>query len=399
MPEQIAAELRQTIDGLNVLVKELRDRAQEAETKTDALIEAKTTGLATAITEIRAKQDQLELKLKAPPTTGPEEQRAAKEIEARKALVTYMKGHEAWMNYPAEKRALVADQASGLILIPAELEREILRALPAQAVIRGLVGASGIGSDKLSLRSLTEVGVGWGKLELGADLVETTLVPGQQYLYVRNLQGATWIGVDMLEDTDVDIPGHIRESFVRAFAMAEDNGFINGNYAGGDEPEGVLSRVGEESYEIPALPVASTGVVDFGDIIRLAYQVEDGFRVNGAFLVNPGTELALMLTVDGSGRYVWQPSVQAGVPNRVWNYPIHTSQYMPGIQESPSPGDPYAIFGDWRSGYAIRDKKGITLQRLVELQATAGLVGFLVTKRVLGGVVRPNAFAVLVEPE
>lgn len=403
MPTDTAtvAELRTTLEELNVLVKSLRDKAAETKSNAEALVEARVTGLDQKIAELRSKQEALELRLKAPATSDTEEaQTRAREKEARSALLSYLRGPEAWANLPAEKRALVADQATGQILIPAEMERELVKALPAKAVIRGLVGAKPIGSDKLHRRSLTGVTVAWGKLELGADLPESTMVPGDEYLYVRNIIGSAWVGVDLLEDTDINLPAEINEAFANAIAQAEDNGFLHGAYSGGKEPEGMLTRIGSLSYQIPPLDVDSSGTVTFADIISLAYKVPEVYRVGGTFLMHPSTELALMLEVDGTGRFVWQPSVQAGVPARIYGYPTATSQYMPTLPANgPVANTPYVLFGDFRAGYTIRDRRGVSVQRLVELRAEAGLTGFLVTKRVLGGVLRPDAFAALVEPD
>ena len=55
------------------------------------------------------------------------------------------------------------------------------------------------------------------------------------------------------------------------------------------------------------------------------------------------------------------------------------------------------IFGDLRAGYRILDRQGMTMQRLVELYATAGLIGLLAGFRVGGAVVRPNAIRILQE--
>lgn len=391
------AELRTTLDELNTLVKHLRDKAAEARSNTEALIEAKVTGLDQKISELRAKQEALELKLNAPPTAG--ETTASRDRDAIEAFRSYLRGPEVWASVPPEKRALVADQATGQILIPAEMERELVKALPTKAVIRGLVGARPIGSDKLHRRSLTGVTVAWGKLELGNELPESTMVPGDEYLYVRNIIGSTWIGVDLLEDTDINLPAEVNDAFANAIAPKEDEGFLTGDYTGGREPEGILTRIGTASYQIPRVPTGSSGVVTFADLIKLAYLVPEQYRIGGTFLMHSSTELALMLEVDGQGRYVWQPSVQAGVPARIYGYPTATSPFMPPLPtESPVANTPYVLFGDFRAGYTIRDRRGVTVQRLVELRAEAGLVGFLVTKRVLGGVVRPDAFGALCEP-
>ena len=53
-------------------------------------------------------------------------------------------------------------------------------------------------------------------------------------------------------------------------------------------------------------------------------------------------------------------------------------------------GKVMAIFGDFKAGYRIIDRTGMTIQRLVELYAEEGVVGFLVTKRVSGAVMRAS---------
>ena len=57
-----------------------------------------------------------------------------------------------------------------------------------------------------------------------------------------------------------------------------------------------------------------------------------------------------------------------------------------------------AIFSDIRSGYRIVDRLGMTVQRLTELYAEAGLVGFKVHYRVGGGVIRPDPLRILNVP-
>jgi HK97 family phage major capsid protein len=54
-----------------------------------------------------------------------------------------------------------------------------------------------------------------------------------------------------------------------------------------------------------------------------------------------------------------------------------------------------ALFGNWKYGYVIVDRMGMSVQRLNELYAESGQVGFLFHARVGGGVVRSNAFRAL----
>jgi len=54
-----------------------------------------------------------------------------------------------------------------------------------------------------------------------------------------------------------------------------------------------------------------------------------------------------------------------------------------------------AVFGDFRSGYKIRDRAGMTMTRLVERYAEYDQVGILIKKRTGGQVTLPEAFCPL----
>jgi len=115
-------------------------------------------------------------------------------------------------------------------------------------------------------------------------------------------------------------------------------------------------------------------------------------------MVKSSTELALReLRASGydathHGQFLWQPSVQAGKPATFLGYPIYPQEDLAAIAGAVAV---IAIFGDFKAGYRILDRKGITLQRLVELYSEAGLVGFKVHKRVGGGAIMPSKKALV----
>ena len=112
--------------------------------------------------------------------------------------------------------------------------------------------------------------------------------------------------------------------------------------------------------------------------------------------VASSTELAMRkLKSSVEHLYLWQPSVQAGKPATFGGYPVVPQEDIPAIDSSDQCD--IAIFGDVKAGYRIVDRQGMTIQRLFELWAIAGLVGILVSSRVTGGVIRADALRVLQE--
>jgi len=368
---------------LQSLVKELREK-----------FEQKEQGLYTKAEfeefekKINERIAQLETMIKRPVVADS----VAENSENKSVFFKFLREGKAGLE-PTERKKLVEDTA-GQILVPEELETEVYRELPRISVIRGLATVRQVRSDRIRSRSLTEVQVGWGKLETSTTSLEeptSYLVPSDKYHYVEDLYGLAKIGEDELMDTDVALESLIVDSFSRAIAQAEDRAFIigAGHNAQKPEPEGILTSTDVERVNAKAAKSITTD-----DILSLIYAVPAQYRRNGVLLVNSQTELALRLLKDKNDQYLWQPSLQAGRPNTFAGFPVYNQEDIPSIPAGSTAAD-VAIFGDLRSGYRILDRLGITVQRLTELYAESGLIGFRVHYRVGGGVIRPNALRVL----
>ena len=106
--------------------------------------------------------------------------------------------------------------------------------------------------------------------------------------------------------------------------------------------------------------------------------------------MNDSTVAAIRKLKDLNGAYMWQPSVQAGQPDRLLGYEIYTSPYVPTI----AAGALAIAFGDFQN-YWIADRAGRTVQRLNELYATNGQVGYVATERVDGKVILAEGIQLL----
>ena len=106
--------------------------------------------------------------------------------------------------------------------------------------------------------------------------------------------------------------------------------------------------------------------------------------------MNDATVGSLRKLKDGNGQYLWQPSLQAGEPDKLAGYSLFTSPYVPTL----ATGAYTVAFGDF-SSYWIADRTGRTLQRLNELYSTNGQVGFICTERVDGKIILPEGIKLL----
>ena len=138
------------------------------------------------------------------------------------------------------------------------------------------------------------------------------------------------------------------------------------------------------------LTTTSSTTISFDDVMDLYYSLRSPYRRNAVFIMNDATVKALRKLKNGNGDYIWQPSVTAGTPDTILNRPVYNSTFMPTI----AAGAKAMVFGDMNY-YWIADREGRKFQRLNELYAPTGQVGFLASQRVDGKLILPEAVKVL----
>lgn len=104
-----------------------------------------------------------------------------------------------------------------------------------------------------------------------------------------------------------------------------------------------------------------------------------------SFIMNDATLAQVRKLKDNNGQYLWQPSYQAGEPDKILGYEVHTSAF--------APTDAIA-FGDY-SYYNIGDRGTRSFKQLNELFAGNGMIGFVAKERVDGLLILPEAVKVL----
>ena len=288
-----------------------------------------------------------------------------------------------------EQKALVED-ATGQILVSPEITKEIERTVAKLVVMRGICSQRSIGKDRIQIRAIDEAAIGWGKLEIGTDITEVTQTPsGPNYKYVEDLYGLSKIGEDELMDADTDLAAILVDSFSRSIAEAEELAFVAGLGHDNNQPEGFITNA---TLVAATLTTAAAGLITIEELLEMVYTCPSKFRKGASFLVHSLTALELrkLRAKDGDGThegaFLWQASPILGQPSTLLGYPVYTQDDLATLAGTEGV---IAAFGDFQMGYCILDRMaGLTVQRLVELYAESGLVGFKVHKRVGGYVMR-----------
>ena len=270
----------------------------------------------------------------------------------------------------------------GGFLVPLEFERDIVKALDEENIIRRLAKVVTTYHERKIPVALGHSVAQW--TTENSAYTESNPTFGQKQIDAYKLTDLCRVSVDLLKDSTFDIEAYLRQEFARAFGIAEEEAFCVGN--GTTQPTGIFT----ENGGTVGVTAASATAITVDEIISLVHALKAPYRKNAKFLMNDATVALLRKLKDQNGQYLWQPSVQAGVPDRLLGYEIYTSPYVPVAQA----GDLAIAFGDLKN-YWIGDRAGRTVQRLNELYATNGQIGYVATERVDGKVILPEAIQLL----
>ena len=131
----------------------------------------------------------------------------------------------------------------------------------------------------------------------------------------------------------------------------------------------------------------------------LAWNIRRMFRLDPAYRNGPRVKWMLSDTalasvrnlVDIQGRPLWEPSVQAGMPDSLLGYGLVINNDL----AVPAANAKFGAFGDFEAGYIIRDVKGVQTVRLDERYADFLQVGWFAYCRTDATVQDTAAFTVL----
>jgi HK97 family phage major capsid protein len=272
----------------------------------------------------------------------------------------------------------------GGYLCPEEFEKQIIDGLKEQNVMRNLCKVISTDNERKIPVAATHSVANWTAENAAYTESEPTF--SEKTIDAFKLTDLVKVSNELMEDSAFDLESYIAKEFAMAFASAEEEAFCIGT--GTNQPTGLFTANGGEV----GVTTNSETAITADEIISLVYSLKAPYRRNAKFLMNDSTVAAIRKLKDGNGVYMWQPSLQAGEPDKLLGYDLFTSPYVPTLAANA-----YTVaFGDFNS-YWIADRTGRTLQRLNELYSTNGQVGFICTQRVDGKIILPEGIKLIVQ--
>lgn len=316
---------------------------------------------------------------------------------------------------PQDRKTLSegVDSAGGF-LVPEDYHVELIKKIATNAAVRGLARVVQTGRDMAKWPKVNYTTD--DKYTSGVRLTWTGETPatstahrvtdpvfGMVNIPVHTAMASMPLTNVLLEDSAFDVAGVSSDLLAEAFALDEDNVFLNGT--GIAQPMGLLTQVSTSGTDATAptyiISNAASAITTSGDahsalrMLNVYYGLPAQYRGNATWMMQSATLKEVENLVDGQKRPLVTTLIGGslsadGEPTQIKGRPIRVDEFVPAIGSNTYP----IIFGDF-NGYVVLDRVGFSVQRASELYIETDMTLLVARKRVGGLCVEPWRFRVM----
>lgn len=192
---------------------------------------------------------------------------------------------------------------------------------------------------------------------------ETTPVYGQKGYDAYKFGGVIKVSEELLQDSMFDLESHIANLYGVARSQVEGGYFTTGT--GTAQPQGFVT--GSTQGKV----LASSSAITADELIDLQGSLKAGYDAKAAWALKTATWTLVRKLKDSQGQYLLVPGLRAGEADALLGKPVHKIEDMAAMGVN----NKVVCYGDF-SYFNILDRAGVSIQRLNELYAGTGQVGF-----------------------
>ena len=361
----LVAEARKLLDAAE---GEKRELSAEERTQYDKMFnDARAIG-----DKIQREQELREEERRMATATRPEEGKQENAEERKlKAFRNFLVTGNA-----AEYRALAndTDGTGGFLHAVEQFITRLIKGLDNQVFVRKYATILPLtSSDTLGAPVLTAdpADPTW-TTEIAAPSEDSTMAFGRRSLQPEQLSKLIKISMKLLRTSALPIENLVADRLAYKFAIAQENGFLNGD--GDGKPLGIFTASNDG---IPTARDVSTGNSDTAltadGLINAKFALKAQYRNGCRWIFHRDAVKMLSKLKDGEGQYLWRPGMLMNEPDMLLGHPVDESEYVPNTFTTTLY---VGALCNW-SNYWIAELQGVELQRLVELYAGTSQIGFI----------------------
>lgn len=288
-----------------------------------------------------------------------------------------------------ERKAMSAgSDPDGGYLLPNSTQGMMETKLFEQSVMRQIAYVQTITTEKIEgVVDDDEASAGWVS-ELGTRSDTNTPTVNRYEIAAHEMYAMPKVSQKLIDDAAVNVEAWLAGKVADKFARVEGTAFWTGTGVG--QPRGLTSyttaatadgsRAWGQFEHVVSGANGAFHTTQFDPLHDLQGAMKDHFLPNAQWLMRREVRTAARkLKESTTNRYLWEPGMQVGAPERLNGYQVRVDQYMPAL----ATGSLSLAFGDFRQAYTIVDRMGIRTLR--DPFTAKPYVVFYSTKRTGGG--------------
>lgn len=200
-----------------------------------------------------------------------------------------------------------------------------------------------------------------------------------------------FVSAEILMDSAFNLASELAELIGIRFGRGENVYFTTGTNS--SQPQGVVTAAGT------GVTSAAAAAFTADELIALVHSLDPSYRAlpSTGFMMKDDVISYVRKFKDANGQYLWQPGMVAGVPDRMYGYPVIANQQMTGLTSSvPVTATKHVLFGAFEK-YIVRDAGPTRMYHLTERYRDLDQDCFVAFKRIDGRALNTAAFKVLLQ--
>lgn len=306
-----------------------------------------------------------------------------------KAFCSYLrKGLEHGLMDIEQKQLHSSNKDSGY-LITNKMAVKIAKSLAENSPLRRIANVVEVSSSSLEIiEDRFESNAGWTHDAGDLDEAQATTI-NKKVIPVHELYAQPKLTQRLIDDTSIDLESWLANKLIEVFHNKENNAFISGDGVG--KPRGILTyEAGNDWGKVEQVNTGVNGKITSESMIKLFFSLKENYAQNAKFLMSrDAIQSVRTLKESANGRYIWQPGLEAKVPDRLMGLEVIEAPDMPKMQENSLS----VVLGNFEYGYQIVDRQDIRILR--DPFTNKPFVKFYTTKRVGGDVINFDALKIL----
>jgi HK97 family phage major capsid protein len=293
--------------------------------------------------------------------------------EYAKAFGQYLRGDDAakaFLSKESKAEGTEGTGAAGGFLVPKLLADQLLVDVAAAAPMVGLVTGVDITGFQLDVdQSFSHGAAAWtaeaGAYNTGDEAYTQVTITAYKATRITKLSE------ELLLDAKFNLEAHLGAMFGRSFGILFNTALTVGT--GSSQPFGIIPRVAAGSTTTAANATSQVTAILADTSFDVFHLVAPQYRTEQAvWLGRDDTVKKVRLLKDSTNQYLWQPGLQAGNPDR-----FHGHRFIVNPDVAAMAANAYSLFFGRLDGmWKVNPAGGIAIQRLNELYAANGQVGF-----------------------